>query len=561
MLFKNKPEILCMDTLYPYHDFDHICQLLKVFLQYALSVIAETEKEFTIPELQISQHDIDIRIDIVDSIPCIILPVHDQKNGIDCGVGASENKRRLALKLLEFKKDDNNDSKNNKRKSSGGKKKYKKSTKSLSEEKEQETPNDAGQNNNSNSLNVSFSSTWDISYSCTSDEMTAYRIFYYCFLLKQSEIYLFYEPLDNKSFVMTDQMKEDHKRNMISLEQSTRQYEIVDMKYVLENNPLGTDINSPTCKHIIEPLGKVFTTNGINFGYIAGEFENYESHLAFVEGLDHTMLPKHRVFNCLPWDYKKWPTYYSFGMWGAMKIGDQVYFSKCMYRNIETGELVYGARLLSTMCVTPASKMLVMDKAMLQISFIDGNIITNIIFIYNSYHNFYYLTEKTIRLLQALIYLQIDKDEYERRVNEQAKSAKVVYVHDAGFKRKTKYYFMADGDMLDSERRDPDCLFDKDHVDLEGLRDRAAFNCYVAALETQYGSVIQGEDMNGNNIRKSMRTKQKTPIIDLIEENKSYGKKNFIAHDGIIIIIIIIIIKYYYYYYYYYFVNWESTII
>jgi hypothetical protein len=202
--------------------------------------------------------------------------------------------------------------------------------------------------------------------------MSAYRNFYYCFLIKQSEIFLFYEPLDNKSFVLTEKMKKDHSNNMINLEKTTREFETKMIKHFSNKNPIGTDINDLNANHIIKPLPSTWTIHGINFGYVAGSFEHYESHLSLVEGLDNTLYPKNKVYNCLPWDYKKWPTYYSFGMWGAVKLGDTIYFSKCMYRNNETGELVYGARLLSTMCVSPVCKMLVMDRVMTQISFIDG---------------------------------------------------------------------------------------------------------------------------------------------------------------------------------------------
>ena len=110
------------------------------------------------------------------------------------------------------------------------------------------------------------------------------------------------------------------------------------MKYFIANNPTGTDINDLSANHIITPLPKTWTTLGINFGYIAGEFENFESHSTFVEGLDNSWLPKQRVFNRLPWNYKDWPVYYSYGMWGSIKLGNKIYFSKCMYKNIVTGE-------------------------------------------------------------------------------------------------------------------------------------------------------------------------------------------------------------------------------
>ena len=139
--------------------------------------------------------------------------------------------------------------------------------------------------------------------------------------------------------------------------------------------------------------------------------------------------------------------------------------------------------------------------------------------------------EKQIRALQPLIFTVPEKVEYERRTMEQAKSAKLIYVHNAGYKRKTKLYFLPDGEMLDSERIDPNALFDKDHVDLEGMRDRESFNCFMTAMETQYGFVAQPEDSNGNSVRKSMRSKQKTTIINLVEEKK---KPKSQAHDGII---------------------------
>jgi hypothetical protein len=133
---------------------------------------------------------------------------------------------------------------------------------------------------------------------------------------------------------------------------------------------------------------------------------------------------------------------------------------------------------------------------------------------------FKYFIEKHIRAMQPLIFTTPDRDQFEIRVAEQTKSAKIVYVHNAGYKRKTKLFFLPDNEMLDSERLDPNALFDKDHVDLEGMRDREAFNCFMTAMETQFGFVVQAEDSNGNSVRKSMRSKQKPTVINIVEDKK-----------------------------------------
>ena len=125
---------------------------------------------------------------------------------------------------------------------------------------------------------------------------------------------------------------------------------------------------------------------------------------------------------------------------------------------------------------------------------------------------------------------------YERHVAELTKSTKLVYVHNAGYKRKTKLFWMADNKILESERRNPNDLFDKDHVDLEGMRDRPAYNCFMTAMETQYGFVVQTENSDGKSIRKSMRSKSRPNPIDLTTDSKqSYDKANPIT-GGIIVL-------------------------
>ena len=228
--------------------------------------------------------------------------------------------------------------------------------------------------------NESFADdVWDINWTSTSEQLSAYRLFYYALLIRQSEIYIFYEPLDDKFFILTDKMKADHERNMANLKAATESFEVLMLTYFTSHNPANSDINDPNANHIIESIDKTWTNTGINFGYLAGEFENFESHSTFVEGLDNSWQPKQRVYNRLPWNYKDWPVYYSYGMWGSIKLGDRIYFSKCMYKNIESGEIFYGARVLSTMCTHPLIRMLIMDRQMKQISFIDGMIIFIII--------------------------------------------------------------------------------------------------------------------------------------------------------------------------------------
>ena len=86
--------------------------------------------------------------------------------------------------------------------------------------------------------------------------------------------------------------------------------------------------------------------------------------------------------------------------------------------------------------------------------------------------------------------------------------------------------------MLPSEMRDPNSLYDADHVNQEGMRDRAAFNAFIASMESQFGSILQPEDVNGTSIRKSMRSKQKPVIINLVDHKKSYDNKPAVTDNG-----------------------------
>lgn len=345
------------------------------------------DKDLTITELQLSQSQIDARCDAIIDIPAESLPTNQQKDGYNCGISALRSKRMVALRLLKFlPKDKKYYSCGIGKRKRSSKRKPKKSTKATSPVDTDIFSSPETDDIDENLVDVKFSDTWDIDWTCTSDQLHAYRDFYYCFLIRQSQGYLFYEPLDNKSFILTDQMKTDHEYNMMKLTESTEHYKKLHLEYFTLKNPAGTDFNNPKAKQITESIVDTWTPNGINYGFIAGEFENYESHSTFVEGLDNTLLPKCKVYNRLPWDYNEWPTYYSFGMWGAMKLFDKVYFSKCMYSNDESGEVCYGARLLSTMCVSPVSKMLIMDKFMKQISFIDGIIVFLLLLSYYYHH-------------------------------------------------------------------------------------------------------------------------------------------------------------------------------
>ena len=352
-----------------YHDYHgDIVPLLKKFLVYLNQLIITIDKESTtsIPELQLSQSQIDARIDSIMKIPVSVLRTNSQLNGYNCGIAAIRNKKNVCQKLLEFLKGTSNSGKN---KGSSGKKRGRKSTKIVLEDDDSKIESE-----DSCLLNVSFSQIWDINWTCTNDQLDAYRLFYYALLLKQSEIYIFYEPLDNKNFVLTDQMKSDHQYNQTQLNETTEQYEELMLRYFTNNNHSDTDINDSNANHIIESLLVAWTVTGINFGYIAGSFESYLSHSVFVEGLDSSLLPKFKIFNRLPLNYEEWPSFYSYGMWGAMKIGEKIYFSKCMYKT-QGGQLIYCARALSTMCISPVPKMLVLERVMNEMSINDGIII------------------------------------------------------------------------------------------------------------------------------------------------------------------------------------------
>ena len=359
-----------MDSLNGYHDCNRIAKKVRTFLLYVHKLIVDLDKECTLPELVLSVDDIQERIDAINSISHSVLPCYEQTDNYNCGVAAMTNKRTLTYKLLEHKFSGDRLKKKKNFTSRSNKKSSKKKTTKVSFNFNTIDSDDEQERDNTMSLNVSFSDIWKIDMSVRPDQLEAYRIFYHALHIKLSEVYLFYEPIDNTSFVMSEKTKLDASNNQTTLSQITSKYEDLMLKYVILNNPPGTDPDDENCKHVILSIFDTWSKTGYSFGYHTGEFQLYELHAT--DGVQSPFTPKSNVFSVLPWDYKKFPKYYSYGMWGAIQVGAKVYLMKCAYKNNVSGEIVYGGRLLTTMCVSPRSKALIMDRIMQQMSLIDG---------------------------------------------------------------------------------------------------------------------------------------------------------------------------------------------